>query len=564
MRAVFGILLFWIIVISTKQFLENKCKIDRNYSLVLTFTGIGIYEFLLGILNLMQLGTILYIMASLIYFAYCLIKKKIHFPKKETLKDPAILGMSVLFIYVTIIGFQMHLTHYDNFSHWGLIVKTMFTYNRFPNFENTYIYFKGYQPGSACFLYFLGFLCGKTEGSMIIGQNYLILAYLSTFISVMGKEKRGLKSLFLLAFYIMVMITSEIAFHNLLVDSLLAFMFLSAYLIWKKEEKNPKKAISLMLPIMIYLFLVKNAGVLLDGILCLIILYRYWKDKKIKEGFKQVCIIGGILVLLLLIWQGHVSMVYGHWALNTKHSLSPQNLYSSFKELGMANMMTFIKMYIRHFFQLKENTPTIFMIIINFVLLIGSLLSDNKKKILQTIGWLDLLYIGYYCILGLMYIFSMPWEEAKVFAGYTRYMMTIVSVIIGISMKMIWDQKLKKKDSLYKILCTIVLLVPIYYYQGPFQSLLGKDDYKGSIIEKVDQILPNIPKEEKYYIYSPGNENDNGYLIWLMTYKLETREIYPATNLQEIPSSSIVIVLDPIELEDSSIIKLQTGLYRKA
>ena len=186
----------------------------------------------------------------------------------------------------------MHLTHYDNFSHWGIIVKTMFSFDRFPTFENPYILFKGYQPGSACFLYFFGFLCGRTEGSMIVGQNYLILAYLSLFFHFLGKENKLLKTLLIICFYIFVIITSEIAFHNLLVDSLLAFMFVGTYLIWREEKKNPKKAIQYMLPIMIYLFLVKNAGLLLDGILCLLILYDYYQKKEFKEGLKQVCIIG--------------------------------------------------------------------------------------------------------------------------------------------------------------------------------------------------------------------------------------------------------------------------------
>lgn len=564
MIEILGILLFWIIIFSIKCFLEEQCKVDSKYSFVLTFTSIGIIEFILGIFNLMAIGTILLVASSIFYLIY---KVKNHTIKREEigkwLKEPTHILLILLFLYITIIGYQMHLTHYDNFSHWGIIVKTMFSFDRFPTFENPYILFKGYQPGSACFLYFFGFLCGRTEGSMIVGQNYLILAYLSLFFHFLGKENKLLKTLLIICFYIFVIITSEIAFHNLLVDSLLAFMFVGTYLIWREEKKNPKKAINYMLPIMIYLFLVKNAGLLLDGILCLLILYEYYQKKELKEGFKQVCIIGGILVISLLIWQGHVTMVYGHWALNTKHSLSPQNLYHSFKVLGFDNMIHFIKSYFIHFFQLKKNIPNLFMIGLNVLGIIKIVFSKDKKKEIHQLLLLDALYIGYYFILGFMYIFSMPWEEAKVFAGYNRYMMTIVSSMIGITIYHLFQTKKLEKEKLFYGFFILLLLIPIKFYWGPFQTLLGKDDYKNSIVEKVDQILPETPlKDENYYIVL-NQPYDEGYIIHMMQYKLEKNTIFIEEDYERIPDSSYIIVLDESSLDETMFQKLSEHVYQK-
>ena len=44
--------------------------------------------------------------------------------------------------------------HYDNFSHWALIVKSMSLTNSFPSFKTDVIMFTSYPPGSAVFIYY--------------------------------------------------------------------------------------------------------------------------------------------------------------------------------------------------------------------------------------------------------------------------------------------------------------------------------------------------------------------------------------------------------------------------
>ena len=171
-----SLIIFWISIFSIKIFIEKNFKVDERFSLPIVFTLIGIIEFILGILNLLLLGTLLLIALSIIYFIILIKNKDITLSKlKEYFNNPTKLIISIMFIYITFVSLNMHLTHYDNFSHWGLIIKTMFQYNRLPNFENNYIFFKGYQPGSASFIYYVGTILGKTEQSMIIGHNYLII-----------------------------------------------------------------------------------------------------------------------------------------------------------------------------------------------------------------------------------------------------------------------------------------------------------------------------------------------------------------------------------------------------
>ena len=72
----------------------------------------------------------------------------------------------------------MHPMHYDNFSHWANIVQSLFNRNALPNFEVDIVEFKSYQPGTACFIYLVGMIMGKTEGVMVVAQNYIFIIFI--------------------------------------------------------------------------------------------------------------------------------------------------------------------------------------------------------------------------------------------------------------------------------------------------------------------------------------------------------------------------------------------------
>lgn len=551
MRFVIGIICFWLTIFGIKKFLENTFKVSNKFSFVLVFTWIGIIMFVAGILNVMKITAILLVISSIIYLTYLVIHKEIKFKDiKQIIKKPNIIVIILIFLYITFVGIGMHITHYDNFSHWGLIIKNMFMTDSLPNFESP-ILFKGYQPGSACFIYFFGLLCGKTEASMIIGQNYLIFAFLTCLFTLI--KKGVLKRILLIAFYIFIM-TISIAFNNLLVDSLIAVMAISVLAMLDYNKTNPRKGLILTAPILIFLLLVKNTGVVLIGICYIYILFLYYKNKQLKRGIKDTVIFGIILLIFLLIWQNHVTMVYGTDALNSKHSLSLSNVFHSLQEKGIGNIISFIKNYFFHFFSFKDNVSNIYMlVIISFTLLYLAIL-HNKKSVIKLLITSVVVYIGYYIILGVMYLLSMPWEEAIIYAGYERYMTTILIIIVGIIIIHLLNNKELEKYKL-KVLIIIgvmTLLIPICYNQENFKALIGKTNYEGSIVEKYDYILPKIPidKTKTYYIYAPvSSKNDAGLLYHLSIYKLNLHSIVIIDNIDQVYEEQygIYVVFDDVD-----------------
>ena len=555
MRLIIGLIIFWICILSIKLFTEKKLKVPNTFSLAITFTFIGLYLFVLGILNMMKLGSLILIFLSMIYFIYLIYKKELSIDYfKNSLKNPVNIIVIIMFILITIVSCNLHLIHYDNYSHWGLIIRVLFDFDRLPNFENSYVLFKGYQPGSACFIYLMGLLCGKKDYVMILGQNYLVFAYFSVLFNFIKNKKDILKALLLVCFYIFVIVTCAFSYNNLLVDTLIGLMLIVGLLIVNHYKKDLKKVFIYVLPITVYLLLVKNIGLVLAGFICLYILYISFKDKKLKEGIKYVIYIGLILLFVLFVWNSHVSLVYGHWALNTKHSLSLQNIYTSLKAIGFTNILNFIKMYIINLFSLSNNLPNIYMLILDVVGLIFISLVKDKKKVLNYLLVLNGIYLFYYFILGAMYIFSMPWEEAKVLAGYTRYMMTIVDVIVGLFIVYIFMYKGKiKYKNTFIIGCSIVLLGSIFVDYNSFLCLLGNDGYKNSIVYQIDKIEDKIPTDkERYYLYLE-DVDDPFYYKFIITYKLQKKDIFIIgvdCSLDEIMNDSYLLFYDE-ELNDN-------------
>lgn len=562
MKFILGIILFWIMIIGIKKFIEKKTKIDNIFTLPLTFSLIGIIMFISGILNIMMLTSLMLIIFGCSNFVISFSKEK-----KELLniiKNYKTIIIILIFIYITLVGLNMHLTHYDNFSHWGLIIKNMFMDNALPNFDNTTILFKGYQPGSACFIYLFGLICGKTEVSMIIAQNYLIFSFLIPLFGFINKDNKYIKSIMIIIFYLFITVIL-IKFNDLLVDSLIATMTITSLSIIYNYKKDLKKAFYYSLPVSIFLFLVKNTGLVFAGFNCLYLLYLSYKNKKIKEGIKYVIVTGIILLFFLIIWQSHVKLVYGDLATQSKHSLTFSNIFRQLWYKGFDNIFIFIKNYILNFFKL--NISNIYIIIINIIMFLIFIFEKEKKKVLNLMAVVNLIYLIYFIILGLMYILSMPWEEAIRFASYDRYMNTVIVIIVGILFMYIFQ---KNKNKFVQMLVTSLMLCTIFINKSLSLPLIGIDGYRDSLVEQYDKLISNTSLEEnnEYYIYSPSSANDDGYLIHLSMYKLNTNKINIITRIEQLEENldGYLIVFEEDEeikkyIKKEKCIKLQKQVY---
>lgn len=571
-----GLILFWLSCLGYFFYLKKKTKLPGVLVLPIVFTLIGIIMFIAGILNMMREFSVILCFLGIVLFGYFLYKKEIEW--KMALSVNFIILLFV-FLYITLICGDMRLLHYDNFSHWGLIVKNMFLSDGLPNFENAVIEFRNYQPGSACFIYYFGFLTGKTEGMMIIAQNYLLIAYFFSLLVFTNGKKGWLLKVLLVVFYVFVLL-GNIEFYNLLVDTLIAGIAVCSLVIFYYFRDDLKKAFIYTLPLCIYLFLVKNTGIVLVGINCLLLLLLGWKNKELKKSFLYAVITGVITVAFFYIWSRHVAMTFGELGLASKHSLSASNILLELRTKGWDGIFDFCGIYLKHFIDVFNNIPNKYMIAINlFLVLLVFIYKNYRKELVKCLILVDVIYLLYYGILGGMYLLSMPWEEASYLAGFDRYMLTIVFVVIGGVLIKLFNVVGDDKKSGFLIVGVLVLAL-VYnckYVIYDYKLLLGEQNYEDTSAYYFDQILGSdmydAGSDEFYYVYAPVTSvGDSGYLKYLAKFKLNTEKVMVITNVLDISDENKyninIIVFDKDEdimefLEDNDYEK-ENNIYVKA
>lgn len=558
MQLIIGTILFWIVILGYMKILDKKYGIEKLFLLPITFSSLGIIVFIAGILNMIPLVTILLILIGIILFGYYTYKEKPTIKDlKENIKKPSVFIPIIIFTYITLVGMNMHLTHYDNFSHWGLIIKNMFLEGSLPNFEDTVIFFKGYQPGSACFTYFYGFLTGKQEASMIVAQNYLTFAFLIPLFNFIKSNTKVLKNILITIFYIFIM-TVSIRFNDLLVDAMVSTMAISSLAILTHYKKDIKKGFLYSLPISIFVFLVKNTGFLIVAFNCIYLLYLAKQNKKLKKGLKYAAITLLTVTAFLLIWQSHVKLVFGDMSLYSKHSLSTDNVILSLRTKGWDKLLLLTKNYILHLFTLKDNISNVYILIINALLFMFYFFEKDKKEkknvLLLTIT-VDILYLVYWGVIGVMYLTSMPFSEAIDFSGYERYMTAAIIIIIGIVFFYILGYKNNNKNIKFITISSILLMLStIFILPGSFKSLIGNDSYKGSKVNRYDIILKDykdFEKNKSYYVYESFPKKDYNFLSYLSKYKLNSNNvkvIREKEDLREVQKGTIIFFEEDKEL----------------
>lgn len=571
-----GLILFWLSCLGYFIYLKKKTKLPGELVLPLVFTLIGIIMFIAGILNMMREFSVILCFLGIVLFGYYLYKKEIEW--KMALSVNFIILLFV-FLYITLICGDMRLLHYDNFSHWGLIVKNMFLSDGLPNFENAVIEFRNYQPGSACFIYYFGFLTGKTEGMMIIAQNYLLIAYFFSLLVFTNGKKGGVLKVLLVVFYVFVLL-GNIEFYNLLVDTLIAGIAVCSLVIFYYFRDDLKKAFIYTLPLCVYLFLVKNTGIVLVGINCLLLLLLGWRNKELKKSFLYAVITGVITVAFFYIWSRHVAMSFGELGLASKHSLSASNILLELRTKGWDGIFDFCGIYLKHFIDVFNNIPNKYMIAINLFLVLLVLIYKNyRKELVKCLILVDVIYLLYYGVLGVMYLLSMPWEEASYLAGFDRYMLTIVFVVIGGVLIKLFNVVGDDKKSGFLVVGVLVLAL-VYNCKHviyDYKLLLGEQNYEDTSAYYFDQILGSnmydADSDEFYYVYAPvTSAGDSGYLKYLAKFKLNTEKVMVITNVLDISDENKyninIIVFDKDEdimefLEDNDYEK-ENNMYVKA
>lgn len=399
-----------------------------------SMTGIGLVLFwgaLAGALkqtaDLLLLGGL----AGSVIFLILLCRKKIRFPGLSLCGVCFAAGTAV-FVWLTL---DLKLVHYDNFSHWALIVKYLLSADQLPGADTELIPFRDYPPGSSLFIYYICRYAGHSQGVMLLAQNILILAcFFSVFGVVREKRRFLLYSSLGMGCAVLSYLNLTIRINSLLVDFLLPLLAMASIALSYRCGEEKGRLCILQVLLLGYTGIVKSTGMFFAGTAGVYALWKIVRPEKTPQGkgvrkllYAALLIIG--MTLPLLAWRYHLKTdlagFTGKFESGGKAGEAPvgEELYGSV-----------IRDFITAALDPAGRAVQIFLLC-NVLALAAVLYARFKMKRRWNLGRIlvaaDTVVFLYYAGMLYMYLYTMPAEESLRMAGFERYACSVMVLAAG-------------------------------------------------------------------------------------------------------------------------------------
>ena len=421
-------------------------KITARASYIFVFSAQALIVYFAGLIGVLPYVAYALFGGGIVALVAVILNKKIALAFNRTSLSAINLAFIAVFGAISASLIETRFVHYDNFSHWAVVVKYMLATNRIPDAASAIIDFKSYPLGSSSFLYYVGRIVGNGEGVMLVGQGILLFASFYAVFGAIRDQKRFLLAALLgLGCSVMAVFNISIRINNLLVDFLLPALALASIGILLVERKRFFTACLAVLPVLGLLTIVKNTGVIFALFGFVFLLYRsvqfQREDAKLRPYFWGALLTIGLSLLPLILWNVHTSLAFPTDA--GKFSYDFQTLSSFTIDKTPVQIQYIVQLFLYTTTSLSQ-LPTLGFLIFNGVALVSYLVArfvfHKKWKLLGTLLLIDLAVVLYYGGILAMYILSMPIDEALRLAGFDRYASSMILFLIGIvSMRLTMD-----------------------------------------------------------------------------------------------------------------------------
>ena len=503
-----------------------KLKIRVEQAIPITVIGLVILVYLTGILGNLKIGIFLIyliILISTIYLIYYLIRYKVErksFINKYLTPGIAIYGL--MYIIFVILNKNRIFENYDEFNHWGLIVKDMYLNDNFAFQRETVTLFNDYPPFTAIFEYILlKFSSSYSEDIIIIANNILAMSIMMPIFKKTSWDKNIIWAVVITPIIMCIpMIVFEKFYFNILVDGFMGLLIAYILYQWITNEDKIYRDISTGMGI-VALVLTKLSGLGIALILILIMISECIHKRKSKISVKRelvsIIIISFVAILLFGIWDYNMEKnnQSRNWQMGNININSIIELLKGKEPEGKEG---FVREFLKSIF-IKEDiternlsivTSTIILLAINIYIYIY-LEKDKKNRYKYYSICLYIFEILYIIYMILVYLFLFNIEETRIFSSYERYYGTI---FIGILMfHILIGIEYKKEIDAKKTIVILSILISFL----PIQVIREK------IIAKKQDDIVNIMDRKPYtriLDYKDSlNENDKIYYIDVTPYK---------------------------------------------
>ena len=427
---------------------ERWSRVDVAYAPILSISFRVVVLFLAGILNLLFPTAILLALGGLVLPLVIILSRgrdKTVGRHSASVSGPALaiaesspraIPWCLIWLAACIIGAAFCfkgqlLTHYDNFSHWSVIVEEMLHTDKYPHFASEMISFQSYVPGTATWIWYACRITGITVDALrMLAQAYIMLAALTPIVGgaldtdsvtkrVMGCVAATAGALTLILFN-----TSP---YDLLVDTLLPLVAGSLTLFCVTQLSSPATTddtvgkVACVALLGAFLALIKTSALLFILFVIVVLLVRRLPARYVLWLIVSVA-------ATLVIWYAHCNYVFLE-AATSKHTASAENFASVLQEKTSEDVSQIISAVIS--FSLGGAD---LILTVAFALATLPLTLLTNRGGLRSWGTLILALAAVYVLymigtLG-MFLLSMPMEEARTLNGIDRYRKTIFVYVL--------------------------------------------------------------------------------------------------------------------------------------
>ncbi|MEA4999994.1 MAG: hypothetical protein VB087_11455 [Candidatus Limiplasma sp.] len=536
------------------------------YSYLVSLSWISCAMFVAGLLGVLSIAA--YILLGLGFLLLLVVMAARRF--SIAFRRPTLSMINVLYIlwfwftFASLINYR--LIHYDNFSHWALVVKQMLLTDAIPDAASRLIDFKNYPLGTSSFLYFVCKVVGKQEGVMLVGQGMLIFACFYALNGVVRDHKRFLLAAIIgLTSAVMSYFNVSIRVNNLLVDYLLPLFALGMIAGITESGQNYRVACLASIPVLGMLLIIKNTGVFFA---VPAILYLFYAGRTARQGQPLAKKAAAWALALLAIAASFGTMVL--WSLHTARAfagesakfsvdiaslltLDPTNLAALAPDKSPEDIRAIIQLYIQSVTNLSA-LATQGMLLINIVGItawLNARLGFGKKwKLLRVLVLMDILMLVYYAGILTFYLVAMPRDEALRLAGFERYassMMLFVIGAVGLCMTRDVERSLHVQQGelrdyrafkslqtkrIYQNATMAVFATAMLFLATDLQGMNAlQEGYPSTLPAHAERVLGNQWEQadtRRYLLYAPDTDRQitDDYLLYVGRYMLMDPDVY--------------------------------------
>ena len=407
-------------------------KIDLSYLFAPAIFFIVGWEFIFGLFGYLNLG-----MESLVLFigltAILLLAKSSGF--RGLLVKGTYAPSTVAFVSLSLISLYKSkdwvLSQWDEFTHWGLVVKAMFEYAALGPATPVDFMVPAYPPGIPLFQYFvMDFSAGWREGLLFWGTHLIVIAII---VSVLAKSSYQHLSEIALKLFLAIAASSVFFnnFDNIYADPVLALAFgFLLFLAIQASHLDGRWAVVLALTAG-FVTLIKPVGIyfaasaILVNIVATLFTVKFHSGKKAGLAF--------VPALIALATAGTAWATWGNYYLKlTSSGLGPlDSVPSTFgtdrdvQQITSSFIDAFSSANLRPSFSLPMSSLT-WTIACGVFFLIWALLngSNNKKRNIAIGIALLITTAGYFSVILYSYLTVFGPKEAAELASFERYIGT--------------------------------------------------------------------------------------------------------------------------------------------